>query len=458
MYINDPMEYIPGPGPTVYEMLGLIQYLDTVVPQGIAFYGIVGDAFVEDTTVTRFLLDTVSPNRPVVIFGWAGHYLVINTCAMNALGISETEPDPFAGSYDRMPGTDIVNGVLREYAAYDIARRVRSTIPDSVFQAQLVELFQGCLQMGYTSVQDVPIGISSERYESILKGMDVPIRIRNIAFPFDMDEFNNLYSGFKCINPLDKVQSSGIKWISDGTPQESYMALTEEYFDQPGWFGQFNFSQKDFSRIICKSLYNSQLRRKQLEIHAQGDQAIQNILDTMSSVSSWDYIWRFRRLRIVHGDMIMPHQYLDIADKGIFVMKIPNQFIKAATFYKRLGPVRFKQVQPLKSLIDNGVNVVLCSDTLGGVGNPFLDLKLAMFHPTNPWESIDLPTAITCYTLAGAYSEYMEYLKGSIKAGKLADIIVLSQDIFDPAIVPTMETTVSVLTMIDGEIVWNAGI
>jgi len=172
------------------------------------------------------------------------------------------------------------------------------------------------------------------------------------------------------------------------------------------------------------------------------------------SSTGHDYIWRLKRLRIVHGDLIRPDQYSAVASKGICVMKVPNQFIKGELFFDRLGPERFQYVQPLKSLIDSGVKVVLCSDSLGGVGNPFLDIKLAMF-PTNPSESIDLATAITCYTKNGAYAEYMEYLKGTIQPGKLADIIVLSQDIFDPAVIPTMETTISVLTIVDGEIVWS---
>jgi len=457
MFINDPFEFVPNPGPTVQEMLGLIQYLDTIIPPNIAFYGIVGENFIEDPMVSRFLIDTVAPNRPVVIFGWAGHFVVINTVAMQAVGLSETQPDLFAGSYDRVEGTDIINGVLREYAGYDIARRVRSTIPDEVFQIQLAELFQGCLQMGYTSVQDVPIGITNERYKTILESMDVPIRIRNIAFPFDIQESEALFNGFGFINPLDKVQSAGIKWISDGTPQESYMALSEEYADQPGWCGVFNFQQDDFNQMIRNARFNFKLKQKQTEIHAQGDRAIQTILDTMSNTGS-NWIWRLRRLRIVHGDLILPEQYSGVASKGICVMKIPNQFIKGEVFFRRLGPARFQYVQPLKSLIESGVKVVLCSDTLGGVGNPFLDIKLAMFHPTNPNESIDIETAIICHTKNGAYSEYMEPLKGTIKAGKLADIIVLSQDIFDPAIIPTMENTISVLTIVDGEIVWNAGI
>jgi len=80
-----------------------------------------------------------------------------------------------------------------------------------------------------------------------------------------------------------------------------------------------------------------------------------------------------------------------------------------------------------------------------------------MFHPTNPSESISIETAVIHYTAAGAYSEYMEYLKGTLQSRRLADLIVLSKDIFDPVNWANLEETFSILTIINGEIVWDAG-
>ena len=127
-----------------------------------------------------------------------------------------------------------------------------------------------------------------------------------------MEESETLFNDFEFPNPLDKIQSSGIKWISDATPQESFMALTESYSDQPGWYGVFNFPQDSFNQMIHDSYFNFKLKKKQMEIHAQGDAAIGNILNTMSSTGN-DYMWNLKRLRIVHDDMIRPDQISDVA-------------------------------------------------------------------------------------------------------------------------------------------------
>ena len=112
----------------------------------------------------------------------------------------------------------------------------------------------------------------------------------------------------------------------------------------------------------------------------------------------------------------------------------------------------------MKSLVDAGAKVALCSDQLGGCPNPYLDLLLAIVHPTNPAEAIDLGTAVVLHTLGGAYAEYEEFVKGSLLPGRVADLAVLSQDIFDPTIAPNMMTTKSIMTMIDGQVVYDAGI
>lgn len=463
MFINDPTEWIPGPGPGVYEMLGYIQYLHNILPPNVHFYCVVGEGFINDTTmISRLLLDNVAPGRPVAVYGWSGHYLLLSTSMMQSVGISTTEPDPEFGSYQRFPESNELTGVCEEYASYDFARRIRANIPDEVFQAQLAEIFQGCLQLGCTSAGDVPIGISNDRYARILEEYEdtygeIPIRIRNIAFPFSIEESENMFSEFELENPLDKVKSGTIKWITDGTAQEPWMCLSEDYSDIPGWRGIFNFSTSDLTRIIRGTYCSANPKKKQLEFHCQGDGALQRVMEVMSE-NGHDFIWKYvYRTRIVHADVIMPDQYDDIKSKGLYIMKIPNQNIRAALFAQRLGLERYQYAQSVKTLIDEGINVVFCPDALGGVGNPYLDIKLAVLHP-NPAEAVSVEEAVYAYTQMGAKSEFMGHLNGSICAGKLANIAVLSSNIFDPMNLPTLENTFSLLTMVDGEILWNTGL
>lgn len=456
IYINDPYQFIPDAGPSVPEMLGLIQTIDGMADPNQWFYGVVGEAFIEQGGADRFVLDQVAPTRPVCLYTWGGHYCVINTAMMNAAGISDVEADPFGGTYIRVENTPVINGVLHEYAIYDFVRRLRVNQSDEEITATYAALLQQYIQLGVTTVQDIPIGITSARNEALIKATGSPIRYRNIAFPYTLEEAIHVYDGQGVVNPLDKVYSAGVKWICDGMLQERYAFLTQDYYDMPGWSGYFSFGDQ-FENVLMTNFYTPYLKRNQHIFHMIGDQTIDNLLNTMTA-NGTDLQWKLRRVEICHGDVIRPDQIQDIANKGIVVMKFPSQFIQGVQMYTRLGPERFTTVQPLKSLVDAGVMVALCSDQLGGIGNPYLDCLLAIAHPTNPAEAIDLGTAVTLHTLGGAYAEYQAVLKGSLLPGRLADLAVLSQDIFDPEIAPNMATTVSVMTVIDGDIVYDAGV
>jgi hypothetical protein len=456
--ITHPEEFVPGPGPNVAEVMALIQEknVDPNIPPDAPFFVIVGEGFIDDPaqpSINRLSIDAIAPYRPVFIQGVAGHYLVVNSATLFVAGISDTEANPFGGYYERFEGTPIINGRLQQYAIYDVVKRLRGMIPDEYFQSQMAPLFQQLVEWGVTSIQDIPIGLSSARYENILKTMPVPIRVRNVAFPFSIEESHNIYNT-TVINPTDKIISAGIKWITDGTQQESYAALTQEYYDNPGWYGEFSFSNEDFSQMVADGLTGWNLNKQQRQFHCVGDQAIENLLTTMSS-SAPDWLWSLRRVTIAHADMIGPDMIADIAAKNIVPLKFPSQFIYPYVWYSRLGAERFSTVQPLKSLVDGGVKISLASDMLGGVWNPFLTLKLAVAHPTNPAEALDLPTAIIAHTLGGAYAEYMELFKGSLQPGRFADLVVLDTNIFDPANFMTIENTRSVLTLVGGNIVYN---
>jgi predicted amidohydrolase YtcJ len=109
-------------------------------------------------------------------------------------------------------------------------------------------------------------------------------------------------------------------------------------------------------------------------------------------------------------------------------------------------------MQPLRSLIDSGIPIAFGSD---GPLNPFLNLMFATSYPSNPTEAVTLEQALGAYTQGSAFAEFADREKGTLEVGKLADLAVLSQDIFlvPPSALPA---TVSVLTMVGGRIVYDA--
>ena len=119
---------------------------------------------------------------------------------------------------------------------------------------------------------------------------------------------------------------------------------------------------------------------------------------------------------------------------------------------RRYGIERADQLQPLGSLLQAGIPLALGSD---GLPNPFLNIMLATSYPGKPQEAISREQAVTAYTLTSAYAEFAEKDKGSLEPDKLADLAVLSQDIFKvPA--DDLPRTASVLTLVNGKIVYDA--
>jgi predicted amidohydrolase YtcJ len=280
--------------------------------------------------------------------------------------------------------------------------------------------------------------------------------VRNIPFPLSVEESRALYQDdCSIINPFDKVITSGVKWVADGTQLERGSGLKEPYYDHPVWSGLSNFTRSDLNAIIADTLGSYHLIKHQRLVHATGDQTVSDLIASMNLAGS-DFSWRFRRFRIEHGDMIQPEHMSELASKGVVVVQNPTHFGLPATMFSRVGPQRFATLQPMRSLIDAGIPVALGSDALGTPPNPYLDMLLAVMHPTNPAEAISLPEAVVAYTAGGAYAEFMGHLKGTLKKGQLADIAVLSLDIFNPENGALLPTTTSILTLVDGKIVWDA--
>jgi len=133
------------------------------------------------------------------------------------------------------------------------------------------------------------------------------------------------------------------------------------------------------------------------------------------------------------------------------VVQNPSHFVFRDIFVERFGePFDYC---PARSLIEAGIPFALGSD---GPLNPYLNLMFAVTHPARPSEAITIEQAVTAYTRGSAYAELQEEEKGTITPGKLADLAVLSQDIF-AAPVSHLPGTESIMTMTGGEIVYNSG-
>ena len=131
-----------------------------------------------------------------------------------------------------------------------------------------------------------------------------------------------------------------------------------------------------------------------------------------------------RWFRVEHADFLFPEHFAELREAGIVVVQNPLHFGIPDMIAARVGPARFAEAQPLRTLLDEGIPVALGTDSIGAVQSPWIEVE--------------------------------EHRVGTLAPGVLADLAVLSQDVFAAA-PPALPGTTSVLTMVGGEVVWDAG-
>ena len=445
--LNVPV-FVPGPGPTVQEVLDLISAATAVNPPGTWLMATVGTAFTDDPEANRLALDQVAPNHPVLLAVWTGHGMYLNTKGLRTLHISDHAANPFGGFYERFPGTDTVNGVAHEYAEHQIRRKFAQQLSDAQITTIYRDYIQRALRLGFTSVQDMSIGLPQERGIGILNRLNPDLRWREICFPLTPQE--PCFSG----QTSARVTASGIKWVGDGTPIERLAFMTEPYLDLPTSNGRFNFPANAFRSMLERGLQGPK-KENQILFHLVGDAAIGRLLDEMEAVAP-AAAWQGRRTRIEHGDLVDPADIPRIRDLGIVIVQNATHLALTEVLPARYSPQIVAHAQPLRSLLEAGIPLALGTDGIGATANPFLDIMLATLHPDRPSEALTREQAVIAYTAGSAYAENEEQQKGRLAAGQLADLAVLSQDLFTVPVGQIPGTT-SVLTMVDGHIVWNAG-
>jgi thiamine biosynthesis lipoprotein ApbE len=397
--------------------------------------------------VTRFALDRLAPDHAVLLRAYYGHGYVLNSKAMPLLQITEEEPDPMGGFYERVKGAGDpkkINGRLWEYAEWKPNRILVNQVSDEDAITDLRQMADQAVRFGITSMQIFP-SMSVDRFARLLVKADLPIRVRAIPFSTtyptgrDLSEIRQL-GDLKF--PQAKVTVSGMKWILDGTPIERGAALRRDYEDRAGWRGKLNFPETEIAAMVKESLDFKQ----QLLVHAVGDRAIQAVFDAMDKYPK--VVWNSKRVRIEHGDGMIDDLVTRARKLGVIVVQNPTHFSEPELFHQRWGTKMF----PLRSLIEAGLPVALGSD---GPMNPFLNIMLATIHPYNPREAITREQAVRAHTYWSAFAEFAETEKGTISKGELADLAVLSQDIFTVP-VPELPKTNSVMTLVGGKIVYDA--
>jgi len=189
---------------------------------------------------------------------------------------------------------------------------------------------------------------------------------------------------------------------------------------------------------------------EQLMFHCAGDRPVETILKQMESLGGAP-VWAGRRVRIEHGDGLMEDLFPLARKLGVVLVQNPSHFTLREIFSARLGAARARRFQPVRSLLAADIPLAIGSD---GPMNPFVNILWAVTDTNHPEEALTVEQAVTAYTRGSAFAEFAEKEKGMLAAGFLADLAVLSQDIFTvpPSRLPETE---SVLTLVGGKVAYK---
>jgi predicted amidohydrolase YtcJ len=440
--------------PTWSQLKDAIAAAAAKTPKGTFILTDIGPIIFHDTAVARNALDQLAPENPVILTTLTGHAVILNSVALARAGIRGDQPDPLGGRYERSADGKLT-GVLREYAVLQLSRKLALMPSDAEAIAQLRDLFAQCVKFGITSLQDMSDALPPERDVKLFEAAPTPIRIRIMRMPGTTPAGRDTLEGLSVPrHPSALITLSGTKWMLDGVPLENTFTPREtpsmpagESLDYGARHLPLTFSEKEMQAMLREALADGD----QMMFHVSGYLAAAAMLNAMQA-SGGKQVWDGKRVRFEHGDGLFPDLIPQVKQMGIVVVQNPTHFDVGLLFGPT--PVTYKDVQPFRTLLAAGIPLALGSD---GPLNPYLNIMLATMDPGRPTEAITREQAVTAYTLTSAYAEFAEKDKGSLEAGKLADLAVLSQNIFQ---VPAAELpkTESVLTIVGGKIVFDSGV
>lgn len=443
---------LDGMEPAWQVLLDSLQRLVKRVPEGQWIDGTIGLSIANSPEATRFVLDKIAPKHPVRLLSWWGHVGLYNTLGMHEMGIADTQPDPKGGFYERMPDGKTLTGKAFEKNAYNphtSYQKMASMRDDKALIGQFRGMTQALLKAGITSYQNMCTGASAEDYAKLWKQAGLPFRLRLIRWgDINADGSQSIPSKElpKTMPELPLLTVSGTKWLLEGTPLEGGAEQVEAYPNRPNWYGRMNYTIPEIETMCREAI----ARNDQLHFHIGGSKSMGKLLDMMAGMN---VDWKALRPRFEHGDEIdyLP-QYLEKAQKmGVIIVQNPTHFAPMEGF--PIGPP-LSHAMAMKTLLNRNIPLAIGSD---GPFNPYLNIMFATTHPRRPSEALSREQAVIAYTRTAAYAEFAEQDKGTLTVGKVADLAVLSQNIFTVPI-PKMLQTESVLTMVNGVVVYDAGL
>jgi predicted amidohydrolase YtcJ len=379
-----------------------------------------------------------------------------NSRALELAGITASTPVPPGGEIVLDEETGKPTGILKD-EAMGLVSRVIPPSTEEELDGALDDAIQYALSMGVTQTHHMGNWVDLETFRRARADGRLKMRVYSVVPISTWERLRD----FVAVNGRgdDFLWWGGLKGFVDGSLGSTTAWFYDPYSDEPGTSGLLTTDTASL-RQWAKS---GDAAGFQLIIHAIGDRANDWLLDLYEETNA-ENGERDRRSRIEHAQHLSPEAFSRFAQLGVIPAMQPFHAIDDGRWAeKRIGPERIKTTYAFRSLLDAGAGVAFGSDWTVAPMDVREGLYAAItrrtFDGANPdgWvpeEKIGLEEALGAYTMGSARAGFVEEKVGSLEYGKFADLVVLSQDLFqmDPVDIPTVQVD---LTMVNGEIVFR---
>jgi predicted amidohydrolase YtcJ len=411
------------------------------------------------------ILDDIVPDRPVFLVAFDGHSAWANSKALAMAGITKKTPDPANGKIVRDKNGN-ATGALKE-SAQDLIAKV---VPKPTREERLAALRAGIHEAnkwGLTRVHSAGGDFEYlDLYDELRRQGELTLRFY-IAYFLDPpaltdDEISTIEAARKQYND-DWISTGSVKTMLDGVIESHTAAMLAPYSDDRSQIGKLFWDPAKYKQAVVELDH----RGLQVFTHAIGDKAVRLALDAYQQAEETNHT-KDARDRVEHIETITAQDIPRFGKLGVIASMQPlhaypdDDTLKI--WARNVGPERAKRAWVWKSIEDDGGHIAFGSDWPVVTLNPWPGVQTAVTRQTAegepvggfvPQQRLSLQDTIQAYTLGAAYAGHRDRTEGSLQPGKLADLIILSQDLFK--IEPSeIGKTQVMITMVGGKVVYQS--
>lgn len=393
---------------------------------------------------TKCSLDEAFPTRPCVMYSGDGHTLWMNTCALEALGVTRDSVPPQGGSYDRDENGELT-GIIREAAAMELLPRCLEWLTEDDIARAYEDQMTRMAEQGITSICDMALMphpgcdfIRDDVYEKLSREGKLTLRVHMYPTLLDdqsrLEDLQDRYAG----DEFPLLRAPGFKQFFDGVSSQHTAWLTEPYANArfEGDCGRPTVPADRMRELVLAAAE----RGHSVRIHTIGDRAIHEALDIFEEALAWYGASMQGRNTLEHLENLLPEDIDRLADLGVLASSQPGHITLDPGGPERdLGPERSRIMWPFATYTARGVEQAFGTDSPITAVTSMDVLYCAVtrqdpftHEPSGGWlpsERIGAADALRIYTAGSAAAVGREHELGQIAPGYLADFVVLDRDI-----------------------------